>query len=103
MRHGRALAGLGWVGTLGGLALCVLIFLAAYVAFDDHGAGVKPRRDEIIRFPSVPDADVPRVPLGRPPSRAAGDDGGGAPRSGSEPPSTAPLETPQAPAGGSPP
>ena len=43
--YGRALAGLligtGWAGTLGGLALCVLIFLSAYVAFDDDGAGVE--------------------------------------------------------------
>ena len=40
MRYGRTLlAGLGWAGTLGGLALCVLIFLSAYLAFDDHGAG----------------------------------------------------------------
>jgi hypothetical protein len=73
MRYGRALlAGLGWVGTLGGLALCVLIFLSAYLAFDDRGAGVASRRDEIIRLPSVPEAEVPRVPLGRPPARIAG-------------------------------
>ena len=38
MRYGRALlAGLGWAGTLGGLALCVLIFLSAFLAFDDDG------------------------------------------------------------------
>ena len=74
MRYGRTLlAGLGWAGTLGGLALCVLIFLSAYLAFDDHGGSVKPRKDEIIRLPSVPDAEVPRVPLGRPPARIAGD------------------------------
>ena len=79
MRYGRTLvAGLGWAGTLGGLALCVLILLSASVAFDDHGAGVKPRQDRIIRLPSVPEAEAPRVPLGRPPARiGGGEDGGG--------------------------
>jgi hypothetical protein len=91
MRSGRTLmAGLGWAATLGGLALCVLIFLAAYLAFDDHGAGMKLGKDEII-LPSVREADVPRVPLGRPArGSGGGDDDGAAP-------------TPRAPGGGSPP
>ena len=124
MRYGRALlTGLGWAGTLGGLALCVLLFLSAYLAFDDHGGSVKPRKDEIIRLPSVPDAEVPQVPLGRPPARIAGDggdDGGGggggaadAPAGGggggdtpaprAAPPTTTPVATPLAPTGESPP
>ena len=122
MRNGQTLlAGLGWAGTLGGLALCVLIFLSAYLAFDDHGAGVKPRRDEIIRLPSVPDAEVPRVPLGQPPARIAGDGddggsgggggdapaggggGGGTPALRPAPPSTTPVATPLAPTAESPP
>ena len=111
MRYARALlAGLGWVGTLGGLALCVLTFLSA---FDDDRPGVKPRHDGDVRLPSVPDAEVPRVPLARPPSRIArgrseaGNGGGGTPtspagpRPGTTPRVTAPVETtPQAPAGG---
>ena len=67
MRYGRTLvAGLGWAGTLGGLALCVLIFLSAYLAFDHHRAGGEARKGEIIRLHSVPEAEVPRVRLGRP-------------------------------------
>ena len=120
MRYGRALlVGSGWAGTLGGLALCVLIFLSAYLAFDDDTDGVKPRKDGVLRLPSVPDAEVPRVPLARPPSRIARDDdgggggGGGAParaptsRPGgtTTPRTAAPVETttPQAPAEASPP
>jgi hypothetical protein len=117
MRYGRALlGGLGWAGTIGGLALCVLIFLSAYIAFDDDRPNVKPRKDGVVRLPSVPDAEVPAVPLARPPGRAALDDGGvsgpggGAPRGGVTPGSrttpraTAPVETtPQPPAGGGPP
>jgi len=116
MRYGRALlAGLGWAGTLGGLALCVLIFLSAYLAFDDRH-GVEPREDGVLRLPSVPDAEVPPVPLARPPSRIARDEEGGrgggapanapAPRPGARttPRPTAPVETtPQAPLEASPP
>ena len=77
MRYGRALlVGSGWAGTLGGLALCVLIFLSAYLAFDDDPHGVKPRKDGVVRLPSVPDAEVPRVPLARPTSRIARGRGG---------------------------
>jgi hypothetical protein len=118
MRYGRTLlAGLGWVGTLGGLALCVLIFLSAFLAFDDDKHGVKPRKDDVVRLPSIPDAEVPRVPLARPPARIArGDDGGGGggggapasaatPRPGTTTPrATAPVETtPQAPVEADPP
>jgi hypothetical protein len=72
MRYGRTLVtGLGWAGTLGGLALCVLICLSAYLAFDHYRAGGKPREGEIVRLHSVPEAEVPRVRLGRP--RQAGE------------------------------
>jgi hypothetical protein len=118
MRYGRALlAGLGWAGVLGGVALCVLIFLSAYLAFDDDPSGVDPRKSKIVRLPAVREADVPRVPLARPPGRLAGGGtrsvsgaravarrapgGGGAPRSGTNPPATAPVRTP--PAGSPPP
>ena len=34
MRLGRGLlTGMGWAGTIGGIALCVLMFLFTYVAF----------------------------------------------------------------------
>jgi len=69
---GRTLvAGLGWAGTLGGLALCVLILLSGYLTFDHHRAGGEPRGGAIVRLHSVPEAEVPRVRLGRP--RQAGD------------------------------
>ena len=100
MRYGRTLlAGLGWAATIGGLALCVLIFLSVYLAFDDHGTGVAPRKDEIIRLPSVPEAEVPRVPLGRPPARIGGGRGGGTLAPRGTPPSTTPVPAPRAPAG----
>ena len=111
MRYGRTLlAGLGWAGTLGGLALCVLIFLSAYLAFDDDRPGVKSREDSVIRLPSVPEAEVPRVPLARPSRRGSAADGGGggAPTSAatplprSTPRTTAPVQTtPRAPVGAS--
>ncbi len=113
MRYGRTLlAGLGWAGTLGGLALCVLIFLSAYIAFDAGGPGVKPRKDGVVRLPSVPDAAVPRVSLAKAPARLARARGGGgrapagtgAPRPRTTPGAGAPVQTtPQAPAGGGPP
>jgi len=74
MRYGRALlAGLGWAGVLGAAAVCVLLLLSAYLAFDGDRPGVGPRDDEVVRLPRVPDAEVPRVPLARPPSRLAPD------------------------------
>jgi hypothetical protein len=82
MRTGRALlAGLGWAGVLGGVALCVLIFLSAYLAFDGDRPDVRGRAPDVVRLPSVPAAKVPRVALGRPPRQPAG--GGGRRRSGS--------------------
>jgi hypothetical protein len=71
-----------------------------------------------VRLPAVPEADLPRVPLARPPRRLAGAAGtrsgsgaravarpapvgGGAPRSRTTPPATVPVQTPQA--GSSPP
>jgi hypothetical protein len=114
MRYGRALlAGLGWAGALGVAALCVMVVLTGYLAFDDDPTGVRPRDDGAVRLPSVEEAEVPRVPLARPPARlapgggSAGADGtaarGDAPRPGATPRPRAPRGTPQAPAGGSPP
>jgi hypothetical protein len=81
MRYGRALlVGSGWAGTLGGLALCVLIFLSAYLAFDHDLRGVEPRKDKVVRLPVVREADRPRVPLGRSRSRQASGRAGGAGR-----------------------
>ena len=69
MRFGRALlAGMGWAALLGGLALCVLVFLSAYVAFRGDRHGVGSRDDGAVELPSVPDTEVPAVPLGRPPA-----------------------------------
>ncbi len=91
MRYGRALlAGMGWAGVLGGVALCVLIFLSAYLALDDAPRSVDPRKSKIVRLRPVPDAELPRVPLGRPPA------GGGSPRSRANAPVTAPVQTPRA-------
>ena len=73
MRYGHTvMAGLGWAGALGGLALCVLIFLSASVTFDDDGSSVKPREGSVIRLPSVPEAEVRRVRLARPAPAGAG-------------------------------
>jgi hypothetical protein len=110
MRYGRALlAGLGWAGTLGCVALCVLIFLSAYLAFDGNRPGVRPREGKVVRLPAVPEAKVPRVSLARPPGRLAGGGGrtrrpsGPASRRGTPPsartPPRAGTRSPQAPAG----
>jgi hypothetical protein len=119
MRYGRALlAGLGWAGTLGCVALCVLIFLSAYFAFDRNRPGVRPREGKAVRLPAVPDAKVPPVSLARPPGRLRGGGGGGGsggtrrpsgpvsgrgtpPRTGTSP--RAGTRPPQAPAGTGPP
>jgi hypothetical protein len=70
MHFGRTLlAGLGWAGPLGAMALCVLVFQCAYLAFDEDRPGVQLRTEGAVRLPSVPDADIPRVRLARPPSR----------------------------------
>ena len=67
MCHGRPLlAGLGWAATLGGLALCVLILLSAFLAFDDDHDAARPRNDGVVRLLSLPDAEIP---LARPPRR----------------------------------
>ena len=79
MRYGRALlAGMGWAATLGGIALCVLVFLSAYVAFQGDRKGVGSRDDGVVELPSVPEAEVPAVPLARPPDPVAGAGTGGA-------------------------
>jgi hypothetical protein len=114
MRYGRALlAGLGWAGTLGCVALCVLIFLSAYLVFDGKRAGVEPRKNNVVRLPAVPDAKVPRVSLATPPRRLAAGrsarrEGGVAGRGGARRVPTAPRAptpggAPQAPGGGTPP
>jgi len=117
MRMGRALlAGLGWAGAIGGAALCVLIFLSAYLAFDSERPDVRRRAPDVVRLPSVPAAKVPTVALGRPARRPAS--GGGARRAGARasrgtsrrpasgrrtaPRAVAPGGTPQAPGGGAP-
>ena len=70
MHSGRTLlAGLGWAGTLGAVALCVLIFLCAYLAFDDDRVGVRPRTEGALRLRQVPDGEIPRVRLARPAGR----------------------------------
>ena len=73
MRFARTLTtGLDWAAALGGLALCVLILLAASLAFEDRGARTASRQDEALRLPSVPQADVPLGgPRGTPTPRLA--------------------------------
>jgi hypothetical protein len=67
MRIGRTLlAGLGWAGVLGGVALCVLIFLSVYLALDDDPSGVSDHPDHVVKLSQVPLARVPAVPLARP-------------------------------------
>jgi hypothetical protein len=74
MHFGRTLlAGLGWAGTLGAMALCVLIFQCAYLAFDENRPGVQLRSEGAVRLSSVPDAEIPRVRLARPPSTPRGE------------------------------
>jgi hypothetical protein len=112
MRYGRALlAGAGWAGVLGGLALCTLIFLSAYLAFHGEPQRVKPRDGGVVKLPSVPDAKIPRVPLApavsRPRARGAGGGASGrsggatapagrAPQPAGTPRTTAPVRTPVA-------
>ena len=112
MRFGRALlAGMGWAAMLGGLALCVLVFLSAYVAFQGDRHGVGSRDDGAVELPSVPEAEVPAVPLGRPPALApAAPAGAAAPGRGTPrrrpatPRRSAPTPTAPAPGtGGDPP
>ena len=58
MRLGRGLlTGTGWAGTIGGIALCVLMFLFTYVAVS--GA---PKTDRVSNLPSVREG---RAALGR--------------------------------------
>ena len=58
MRIGRELlSGMGWAGTLGGVALCTLMFLFTYVAFD----GAR-KDDRVTKLPSVSEG---RAALGR--------------------------------------
>ena len=58
MRIGRELlTGMGWAGTLGVVALCTLMFLFTYVAFDSAQ-----KDDRVTKLPSVPEG---RAALGR--------------------------------------
>ena len=67
MRIGRELlTGMGWAGMLGVVALCTLMFLFTYVAFDGD-RHERPRDDGAVELPSVPEAEGRAVPLGRPP------------------------------------
>jgi hypothetical protein len=79
MTIGRSLLhGTGWAGTVGMLALCVLVFLFAVVAF----SGAR-RDDHVVKLPSVREGRVALPPPGRGapssaparPSRAGGGDG----------------------------
>jgi len=108
MKFGRALlTGMGWAATLGGIALCVLVFLSAYVAFDGDRHGVGPRDDGVVKLPSVPEAVVPDIPLARPPGLAASESEGGAATGPTGPPrrsatrrETAPAPTAPGPGAG---
>jgi hypothetical protein len=69
MSFGRGLlTGTGWAGTLGAVALAVLVLLFAVVAF----SGVR-RDDGVVKLPSVREGRVviPRPPPGRDASPAA--------------------------------
>jgi hypothetical protein len=78
MSYGRALlTGAGWAGTLGGVALCLLLFLSAFLAFESRDDDVEPRPDGVVRLPDIPDERLPTVPLAELPTSSAGDDGGG--------------------------
>jgi hypothetical protein len=84
MRLGRSLlSGMGWTEAIGAIALCVLVFLALYVA-------TAPRRDgeRTLTLPSVREGRVALPPPGRgapsptparptPSSAGAGGGGGG--------------------------
>jgi hypothetical protein len=60
MGLGRGLlAGMGWAGTIGGIALCVLVLLFALVAFSGQ------RRDDVPKLPSVREGRVALPPPGR--------------------------------------
>jgi hypothetical protein len=60
MELGRGLlAGTGWAGTIGAIALCVLVFLFALVAFSGQ------RRDDVTKLPSVREGRVALPPPGR--------------------------------------
>ena len=63
MRIGRELlTGMGWAGTLGAVALCTLMFLFTYVAFE------APRKsDHVTKLSSPPEG---RAALGRAPGKA---------------------------------
>ena len=61
MRLGRSLlTGTGWAGLIGGLALCVLVFLALYVA-----AAGRPDDGRVVKLPSVREGRVALHPPGR--------------------------------------
>jgi hypothetical protein len=54
------LSGTGWAGTIGALALCVLVFLALYVA-----AAGRPDSGRVVELPSVREGRVALHPPGR--------------------------------------
>jgi hypothetical protein len=86
MRLGRGLlTGMGWAGTIGGIALCVLMFLFTYVVFEG------PRKDDrVATLPSVHEGPAPAVQLARPEGRVA--TGRATPRRGAaKPRAAAPL------------
>ena len=61
MSIGRSLlSGTGWAGTIGMVALCVLVFLFALVAMSRA-----PRGDRVVKLPSVREGQVALHPPGR--------------------------------------
>jgi hypothetical protein len=61
MSLGRGLVtGMGWAGTIGGIALCVLVFLALYVA-----TATRPHDDGVVKLPSLREGRVALHPPGR--------------------------------------
>ena len=61
MSIGRSLlSGTGWAGTIGVVALCVLVFLFALVAMSGD-----PRGDRVVTLPSVREGRVALHPPGR--------------------------------------
>jgi hypothetical protein len=82
MRLGRTLVtGMGWSAAVGALAVCVLVFLALYLAT----AG-RPRDERALSLPSVregrvalspPGRDAPSPAPARPSPSSSGPGGGG--------------------------
>jgi hypothetical protein len=78
MSYRRALlTGTGWAGTLGAVAVCVLVFLSAFLAFESRDGDIGPRPDDAVWLPEIPDERLPTVPLAEPPGSSGGVGGAG--------------------------